>query len=403
MKALVINAVAGRADRLAAVLEQARGERIDAIFALGNLIETSAETTSPPDNQHAYTAIFEQLAAVGVPVYIIPGSQDTSVATMGQALRAVRSTTPLYLAHRAVAPLGALDVVAGFGGLLTTVDHDAPARLAFPAWEARVAFEHLAAYHDDFKRARHRIFLFGTPPAGDRIDRLDGQHVGVQLLNSLIRLYQPAIVCCSGPASGRGAEVIDGARVVNPGEVRHGSYAIVDLDRLDVRLCRLPEPIPTDAVAFRSIVVAIDGSPESWRALEMAAGLTRIAGAKLTLVYAFEPILRELGEPNLSRVIGERTTQGEALLTDAQAFVEDLAPELAVIEGPAADAIVRVAATHGADLIVMGARGLGGVRALLGSVSSRVLRQSHCPVLIARQPPVTRALAEWCEAHSAPH
>jgi nucleotide-binding universal stress UspA family protein len=50
-----------------------------------------------------------------------------------------------------------------------------------------------------------------------------------------------------------------------------------------------------------------------------------------------------------------------------------------------AEQIVRVAEEMGAGLIVMGSRGLGGVRgALMGSVSDSVVRHAHCPVLIVR-------------------
>jgi nucleotide-binding universal stress UspA family protein len=48
--------------------------------------------------------------------------------------------------------------------------------------------------------------------------------------------------------------------------------------------------------------------------------------------------------------------------------------------------IVRVAEEIGAGLIVMGSRGLGGIRrALMGSVSDSVIRHAHCPVLVVRE------------------
>ena len=51
-----------------------------------------------------------------------------------------------------------------------------------------------------------------------------------------------------------------------------------------------------------------------------------------------------------------------------------------------ADEIVLVAEETGADLVVMGSRGLGGIkRALLGSVSDSVVRRAHCPVLVVRK------------------
>jgi nucleotide-binding universal stress UspA family protein len=51
-----------------------------------------------------------------------------------------------------------------------------------------------------------------------------------------------------------------------------------------------------------------------------------------------------------------------------------------------ADSIVQVAEETGADLVVMGSRGLGGIkRALMGSVSDSVVRHAHCPVMVVRK------------------
>jgi nucleotide-binding universal stress UspA family protein len=56
-----------------------------------------------------------------------------------------------------------------------------------------------------------------------------------------------------------------------------------------------------------------------------------------------------------------------------------------VLEGPPADAILRVAEARNVDLIVMGARGLGSLGSLLlGSVSQKVLAHATCPVMIVR-------------------
>jgi nucleotide-binding universal stress UspA family protein len=58
-----------------------------------------------------------------------------------------------------------------------------------------------------------------------------------------------------------------------------------------------------------------------------------------------------------------------------------------VVEGHPAVVITDRAALSGAGLVVVGARGLGGVkRVLLGSVSDSVLRASECPVLIVKRP-----------------
>jgi nucleotide-binding universal stress UspA family protein len=58
---------------------------------------------------------------------------------------------------------------------------------------------------------------------------------------------------------------------------------------------------------------------------------------------------------------------------------------LRIAERHRAQQIVQVAEDIGAGLIVMGSRGLGGVRrALMGSVSDSVVRHAHCPVLVVR-------------------
>jgi nucleotide-binding universal stress UspA family protein len=54
-----------------------------------------------------------------------------------------------------------------------------------------------------------------------------------------------------------------------------------------------------------------------------------------------------------------------------------------LIDGPEAEAILKVAENHQADLIVMGTRGFGAVKGLLvGSVSRKVIHLSTCPVMV---------------------
>ena len=65
---------------------------------------------------------------------------------------------------------------------------------------------------------------------------------------------------------------------------------------------------------------------------------------------------------------------------------DDIETITEILQGPPADAILRVAKTRDVDLIVMGARGLGSLGSLLlGSVSQKVMAHATCPVIIVRE------------------
>ena len=128
------------------------------------------------------------------------------------------------------------------------------------------------------------------------------------------------------------------------------------------------------------IVVGYDGSPSSRAALDLAA---RRAGSEgcLFIVYAFELPADFLASPNYERVLSEQKDHGRALL-EALNVPGETAYEVELIGGPPAQALADVARVRDADEIVIGARGLGRVRALLGSVSHELLHIADRPVTV---------------------
>lgn len=140
---------------------------------------------------------------------------------------------------------------------------------------------------------------------------------------------------------------------------------------------------------YSRILVAVDGSEHSLKAARTAAELARSLNAKeLRIVVAYDPIPPYLGEPNLQAAINARLDEAQKIMAKALEVLGSLPEGLLhteILEGPAAEAILKVAETHQSDLIVMGSRGLGRLTGLLlGSQSQKVVQHARCPVLIVR-------------------
>jgi nucleotide-binding universal stress UspA family protein len=144
---------------------------------------------------------------------------------------------------------------------------------------------------------------------------------------------------------------------------------------------------------FRSIVVGTDGSETASKAVAAAVDLAREIGASLDIVSAYEPVpqsrLREESRQapeDLQWTINPREDV-EATLREAAEDIEDagIRVETFAREGDPADAILDVAEERGADLIVVGNKGMTGAkRFLLGSVPNKVSHHAPCSVLIIR-------------------
>ncbi len=137
---------------------------------------------------------------------------------------------------------------------------------------------------------------------------------------------------------------------------------------------------------YRTILLAYDGSEHAQKAAVLAGEEARLHGAKLVIVYAYEPVPEWLGEPLFEEALARRVAAARERIEEARSRVGEVPEiEVEVLEGPPAQAILRVAEVHGADLIVMGTRGLGGLAgALLGSQSQKVVMLARSPVLLVR-------------------
>jgi nucleotide-binding universal stress UspA family protein len=147
---------------------------------------------------------------------------------------------------------------------------------------------------------------------------------------------------------------------------------------------------------FASIVVGTDGSETAHEAVSQAVALARLLGARLDIVSAYEPVpagrLREEAQQvpeDLQWIVNPREDVAATLRAAAQESQAAGVPtETYARQGDPADAILDVAEERGADLIVVGNKGMTGAkRFLLGSVPNKVSHHAPCSVLIIRTAP----------------
>jgi nucleotide-binding universal stress UspA family protein len=138
---------------------------------------------------------------------------------------------------------------------------------------------------------------------------------------------------------------------------------------------------------FELIIVALDGSAHSLKALDYARQLAEKHGSKLILLHAFQATSDLRGSEGFNQMVGKRKGKGEEILKEAFKRLGRTTFEVEedLLEGPAAEAIIAVAETRNANLVVMGTRGMGSLKGLLvGSVSTKVTHHASCSVLVVR-------------------
>jgi len=140
-----------------------------------------------------------------------------------------------------------------------------------------------------------------------------------------------------------------------------------------------------------TVVAGVDGSEGSLHALDWAVDAAAGRGAVLRLVYAMglPLVTAPLGGPIRTAPSQEVSDAAATLLGQALRRVQAAAPSLrAVTEVSRAEAHhALLRAAEDADLVVVGSRGLGGVRSiLLGSVAQRIAAQAPCPVVVVPPP-----------------
>lgn len=143
------------------------------------------------------------------------------------------------------------------------------------------------------------------------------------------------------------------------------------------------------AIMASKILVPADGSANSKRALEKAISLAGNSGSSITALYVMEkpPTVYVESQKVLDEIKAKYRKEADAVLDEYEALAASTGSKIEAVmaEGDPATAIIGYAEKGGFDMIVMGSRGRGKItEAVLGSVSSKVLKDAKCPIVIVK-------------------
>ena len=135
------------------------------------------------------------------------------------------------------------------------------------------------------------------------------------------------------------------------------------------------------------ILVAVDGSEPSRRALQLAVSIAERLEAEVVIAHS---VVWEPPNPKRARLAMRQLAEafdetGKQVLTGMNDEVAQSGVKvgLALLHGPAAEAVTKLAAAGDYDLVVVGVRGRNlASRVLIGSVADRIIRTCSRPVLV---------------------
>jgi nucleotide-binding universal stress UspA family protein len=168
------------------------------------------------------------------------------------------------------------------------------------------------------------------------------------------------------------------------GRVRPGSVGDRLLSGSSTPVGIAPRGYAEEKTSLAVVACAFDDSPESHLALEWATGLAQAAGSRLEVISVYTP--QPFGHLTAGGAISVESVNSALSRQLAQAQRDAISAcgheaESVLRRGDAAKVLEQ--ASEEADLLVMGSRGYGPLRAvLLGSVSQYVLRNAACPVVV---------------------
>jgi nucleotide-binding universal stress UspA family protein len=142
---------------------------------------------------------------------------------------------------------------------------------------------------------------------------------------------------------------------------------------------------------YKTLVVGTDGSPTADKAVQSAAELARSWASALHIVTAFRAPRSGMGaaagvdliDSGAGQALAEEGARAVGIAA-IERFGDGITAEAHGVQGNADEVILATAADVGADLIVVGSKGMRGARRYLGSVPNSVAHGANCAVLVVK-------------------
>jgi nucleotide-binding universal stress UspA family protein len=140
---------------------------------------------------------------------------------------------------------------------------------------------------------------------------------------------------------------------------------------------------------FSKILVPVDGSDNSYRALDAALFLSEKLGSNITVIHVMEdvPVLYIESQKLLSELLENYKKEKQDILSKCSeiATKKGVTIKTVLLQGNPASIILGFSKKEKYDIVIMGSRGMGKFKEIiLGSVSSKIVHHSSCPVMLIR-------------------
>ena len=140
---------------------------------------------------------------------------------------------------------------------------------------------------------------------------------------------------------------------------------------------------------IKKILLPTDGSEHAEKTVQYAIDLAKSLGASVDVMYAYQSatLLRKRAAAMMEEYKQAMEEEAKEIVTEVteRLKAEGIKVSAVVVEGPAAEAILRAVDESSPDIIVMGSRGVGGfTNMLLGGVAEHVVHYSKVPVLVVK-------------------